>query len=111
VTLVNEETDDMACCDNVAKRQSLVTSIAKKVAEGAVGVMTYALGRHQADEKTVRYRDEMCRICDIRVGDRCGALFGSGPGCGCYLPQKIRISGSSCPIEKWGPAISSTQEE
>lgn len=30
--------------------------------------------------------------------------------CGCFMKAKVRISGVSCPLDKWGPVSNETSE-
>lgn len=49
-----------------------------------------------ADPKDVTIRRQLCDKCEIRdkLTDICTA-------CGCFLPAKIRLEKSQCPMEIW----------
>lgn len=49
-----------------------------------------------APRNVVRFRRNVCSVCvvrDTRI-NKCTA-------CGCWLPAKIRLQKSSCPLELW----------
>lgn len=49
-----------------------------------------------ADEYVVAWRREICDGCEVRneTTDICTA-------CGCFLPAKIRMKRSECPMQLW----------
>lgn len=51
---------------------------------------------------TVRERIELCQSCDQLNSLRFCKL------CGCFMPAKVRLKGSSCPQNKWLPIIDYT---
>lgn len=49
-----------------------------------------------ADDATIHMRRSLCDACEVRntTVDMCTV-------CGCFLPAKIRLLESECPMELW----------
>ena len=49
-----------------------------------------------ADDETIAKRRALCDSCEVRneLVDICTA-------CGCFIPAKIRLTESECPMELW----------
>ena len=54
---------------------------------------------------------DICRACQhyVAATKSCGPLvteaFTDSKLCGCFMPAKSRLKGSSCPLDKWGATI------
>lgn len=49
-----------------------------------------------ADDETIIKRIDICSNCEVR-----NALTNICTACGCFIPAKVRLVKSSCPMENW----------
>jgi hypothetical protein len=48
-----------------------------------------------ADKEVQKQRLELCNTCDEKTA------LGRCKKCGCFVPIKVQIKTSSCPLKKW----------
>ena len=71
---------------------------AQSIAKGIIGTVKAEAGIDRASDEVVAERHDTCVSCKPHY------VFGvckGGGGCGCWIPQKIRIKSEKCPIGKW----------
>lgn len=49
-----------------------------------------------ADDETIIARTSICCECEVRA-----ELTNICTACGCFIPAKVRLTKSTCPMEKW----------
>lgn len=54
-----------------------------------------------ASDSVIKSRREMCDACEVR-----NSLLDMCTACGCFIPTKIRLTKSECPMELWGSCAS-----